>query len=188
MLFKEESQKARKRAIRYLVYRNRSRHEITCYLKRKNFPANVVDDTLVFLEENNYINDQRFAIQFGRSRIENKKLGKLRIERELDIKGIEKKVATEALNLLYEEYDEMEIAISCAKKKLLSSSSTNSEKEGGRLAGFLKRKGFPTDIIYKVVTNLVQYDSSTDLTPPSDSSNNDPRESDSLQLGLISDE
>ena len=180
MFSKEESKKARKRVIRYLVYRDRSRHEIICYLKRKNFPANVVHDTLVFLEENDYINDKRFAIQFGKSRIENKKLGKLRLERELDIKGIEKKVATEALNLLYEEYDEMEIAISCAKKKLLSSSSTNSEKERGRLANFLKRKGFPTDIIYKVVTNLVQYASNTNLTICSNPSNNSPRKSNSL--------
>ena len=98
MPYKEELKKARRRAIRYLVYRDRSRNEIICYLKGKKFSANAVDETLAFLEDNDYVNDQRFALQFGRSRIENKKVGRLRLERELRNKGLDRQLIDETLS------------------------------------------------------------------------------------------
>lgn len=188
MFFKEESKKARKYAIRYLAYRDRSQHEIICYLKRKKIPTSALNDTLIFLQKNNYINDQHFAIQFGRSRIENKKVGKLRLERELYFKGIEKKIVIEVVNSLYEEFDEMEIAMSCAEKKISSYGSVNCEKKRSRLAMFLKRKGFSSDLIFEVVTNIAQRVSNTDLTSLSDKPNKSSRKSFFLQLGLIRDE
>ena len=118
MPYEEESKNARRYAIRYLVYRDRSRDEIICYLKKKKISANAVDKTLIFLENNNYINDERFAMQFGRSRILNKKIGKLRLELELRNKGLKNQIVEETLKALYEEYDENAIALSSAKKKL----------------------------------------------------------------------
>ena len=59
------------------------------------------------------------------------------------------------------------MAMSCAKKKLLSSSSSDPEKERGRLARFLNRKGFPTNIVYEVVTSLIEHVSNNDLSPHS---------------------
>ena len=117
MPYEEESKNARRRAIRYLVYRDRSRNEIIRYLNGNKFSADAVDETLVFLESNDYINDERFAIQFGRSRIVNKKIGRLRLGLELANKGLERKIIEETLNSLYEQYDEKKIAMSCAKKK-----------------------------------------------------------------------
>jgi regulatory protein len=165
MPYEEESKNARRRAIRYLVYRDRSRNEIICYLNRKKFSADAVDETLIFLESNDYINDERFAMQFGRSRIANKKIGRLRLGLELGNKGLERKIIEETLNSLYEEYDEKKIALSCAKKKLATYSSSNSEKDRRRIAKFLERKGFPSGIIYKVVTQLVPYAPNNDLDP-----------------------
>ena len=165
MPYKEESKKARRCAVRYLAYKDRSRYEIACYLKGKGFSANTADETLVFLENNDYINDQHFAMQFGRSRVENKKIGRLRLERELRIKGIEKETITKTLSSLYEEYDERELAMSCAKNKLLPFSSSDTEKERGRLARFLERKGFAFSLVYQVVTQLVPLDSKNAIFP-----------------------
>ena len=165
MPYEEESKNARRRAIRYLVYRDRSRNEIIRYLNGGKFSADAVNETLIFLESNDYINDERFAMQFGRSRIVNKKIGRLRLGLELGNKGLEKKIIEETLNSLYEEYDEKKIAMSCAKKKIATYSSSNSEKDRRRIAKFLERKGFPSSIIYKVVTQLVPYTPNNDLDP-----------------------
>ena len=121
-----------------------------------------------FLEDHDYINDPRFALQFGRSRIENKKVGKLRLERELKAKGLESATISGALNSLYEEFDERKIAMVCAKKKLEASSSNDIKKERGRLAKFLERKGFDSNLVYQVVTQLVPRVSNNDLvySPP----------------------
>ena len=92
MPYEEETKNARRRAIRYLVYRDRSRNEIIRYLNGKKFSADAVDATLIFLESKDYINDERFAMQFGRSRIVNKKIGRLRLGLELGNKGLERKI------------------------------------------------------------------------------------------------
>jgi regulatory protein len=176
MPYEEESKNARRRAIRYLVYRDRSRNEIIRYLKKKNFSENAVDETLIFLENNEYINDKCFAMQFGRSRIINKKIGRLRLGLELGDKGLEKQIIEETLNSLYEEFDEKKIALSCAKKKLATYSSSNSERDRRRIAKFLERKGFPSGLIYKVVTQLVPYAPNNDLDPLSRLPNKSPEE------------
>jgi regulatory protein len=167
----EESKSARRRAIRFLVYKDRSRNEISHYLRGKKFSTNAIDETLTFLENNEYVNDARFAIQFGRSRIINKKIGRLRLGLELEHKGIERKIINETLNSLYEEFDEKEIAASCLKKKLKTFESSGSEADRRRIAKFLERKGFPSGIIYQVVTCLVPYASDNDWVPPSSSPN-----------------
>ena len=174
MPYEEESKNARRRAIRYLVYRDRSRNEIIRYLKKKKFSENAVDETLIFLENNEYINDERFAMQFGRSRIVNKKIGRLRLGLELGDKGLERQIIEETLNSLYEEYDEKKIALSCAKKKLATYEPSNSERDRRRIAKFLERKGFPSSIIYEVVTQLVPYAPNNDLDPLSRLSNKSP--------------
>ena len=173
---KDESKKARRLAIKYLVYRDRSRNEMACYLSEKGFSAGIVDEILSFLLENNYINDERFAMQFGKSRIENKKIGKLLLKQELRIKGIEGQTIENSLYLLYKEYNEKEIAIACAKKKLPSYSSNSTEKVMARLARFLQRKGFPSDIVYEVVTLLIQSVSNNDLSSVPCSLNKDTKE------------
>jgi len=146
------------------------------YLSEKGFSAGIVDKILSFLLENNYINDERFAMQFGKSRIENKKVGKLLLKQELKIKGIESQTIENSLYLLYKEYNEKEIAIACAKKKLLSYSSNSTEKVMARLARFLQRKGFSSDIVYEVVTLLIQRVSNNDLSSVPYSLNKDTKE------------
>ena len=176
MPIKDESKKAHRLAIKYLVYRDRSRKEMTCYLSEKGFSSEIVDGVLSFLIENNYVNDERFAMQFGKSRIENKKIGKILLKQELKIKGIESQTIENSLYLLYKEYNEKEIAIACAKKKLPSYSSNSTEKVMARLARFLQRKGFPSDIIYEVVTLLIQRVSNNDLSSIPCSLNKDTKE------------
>jgi len=173
---KDESKKARRLAIKYLVYRDRSRKEMVCYLSRKGFSVIIVDEILSFLLENNYINDERFAMQFGKSRIENKKIGKLLLKQELKIKGIESQTIKNSLHLLYKKYNEKEIALACAKKKILSYSSNSTEKVMARLARFLQRKGFPRDIVYEVVTLLIERISNNGLSSVPCSLNKDARE------------
>jgi regulatory protein len=161
----EESKKARNSAIRYLAYRDRSRSEIVRHLKEKGFSGNSTDETIAFLEDNDYINDPRFAMQFGRSRIKNKKVGKLRLERELRDKGLKTSIIDLTLGSLYEEHNERELAMACAKKKFDSFSSSDIEKQRGRLARFLDRKGFHTSLVYQVVTQLVPHVTSNDFDP-----------------------
>jgi len=165
MPHKEESKHALRRAIQYLVYRDRSRDEMVRYLRRKKFSEKIVKETLIFLEKNDYINDKRFALQFGKIRVANKKIGKLRLGLELGNKGLNKKIIKKTLDSLYSEYDEKEIAMYCARKKLAAHKTSNSDKNRRRIAQFLERKGFTSDIIYEVVTNLAPHTTNNNSDP-----------------------
>ena len=165
MPHKEESKHALRRAIQHLVYRDRSRDEMVRYLRRKKFSEKIVNETLIFLEKNDYINDERFALQFGKISVENKKIGKLRLGFELGNKGLNKKIIKKTLDSIYNEYDEKEIAMSCARKKLATHKPGNNDKNRRRIAQFLKRKGFTSNLIYEIVANLVPYTTNNDLDP-----------------------
>jgi regulatory protein len=145
---------AKNQALRYLSYRDRSRLEITRYLEKKQHPQPVIQQALDALIELNYINDQRFALEWGRYKINKQKLGKSRLYLELLNKGIDKKVLESTLSILYEDNPETELAIQCARKKMNSLQGVEEAKKKRRLIQYLKRRGFSADIIYKSIKNV----------------------------------
>jgi regulatory protein len=126
-------------------------------LAEKKISPETVEKTLAYLEKNRYIDDPRFALQFGRSRIENKRVGKLRLRRELRNKGLDDSLINKTLNSLYAERDESEIALACAKRKLALFGPGDTQKKRGRLARFLERQGYSASIVCQVVNRLIPH-------------------------------
>ncbi|MCH8156966.1 MAG: regulatory protein RecX [Nitrospinae bacterium] len=157
MPLQEESKKARKAALKYLVYRDRSRNEISRHLMEKEFSASAVEETLVYLEGNRYVDDTRFALQFGQSRIVNKRVGKIRLRRELKDKGLDNALIDQTLDSLYAEHDESKVALACAQKKIATLGTAETEKKRARLARFLERKGFSISMIYPILDQLIPH-------------------------------
>ena len=84
--------KAKNQALKYLSYKDRSKWEITQYLEKKKHSHLVTQQTLEYLESLNYLDDQRFALQWGQFNINKKKLGRNRLYLELLNKGIDRKI------------------------------------------------------------------------------------------------
>jgi regulatory protein len=145
---------AKNQALRYLSYRDRSRLEITQYLEKKEHPQPVIQQALDALIELNYVNDQRFALEWGRYKINKQKLGKSRLYAELLNKGIDKELLESTLAILYEDNPETELAIQCTRKKMNSLQGVEEAKKKQRLIQYLKRRGFSADIIYQSIKNV----------------------------------
>jgi regulatory protein len=145
---------AKNQALRYLSYRDRSTLEVTQYLMKKEHPQPVIQQTLDSLIELNYVNDQRFALEWGRYKINKHKLGKSRLYEELLNKGIDKEVLESTLAILYEDNPETELAIQCARKKMNSLQGVEEEKKERRLIQYLKHRGFSADIIYQSIKKV----------------------------------
>ena len=143
--------KAKNQALKYLSYRERSKREITQYLEKKNHSHLVIQQTLEYLENLDYIDDKRFALQWGQFKINQKKLGRNRLYLELLNKGIDQKILENILSTLYENNSEIQLARECAHKKWGTLKGIESEKKKRRLIQYLKRKGFSADIIYKLL-------------------------------------
>ena len=152
-LFKE----AKSQALRYLAYRDRSAQEVKSQLAKKEFPPPTVTKVMEWLARLNYINDERFAQQWGRYRLESKKCGKYRLKQELLSKGLDSELVEETLSGLYNKIDELELALSCVEKKLPAMKGLDVQKKRRRIAQFLQRRGFSADAVFKTLDRLIPF-------------------------------
>ncbi len=150
----EALKRAKSHALRYLSYRDRSKLEVTQYLEKKEHPHPIIQQTLDTLIKLNYVNDQRFALEWGRYKINKQKLGKSRVYVELLNKGIDKEILESTLEILYEDTSEAELATQCTRKKMNSLKGVEEEKKKRRLIQYLKRRGFSADIIYQSLKDV----------------------------------
>ena len=145
----EALKKAKNQALKYLAYRDRSKWEVTQYLEKKQHSHLVIQQTLEYLESLDYVDDQRFALQWGQFNINKKKFGKNRLYLELLNKGIDREILENIMSTLYENNPEIELAKECASKKWESLKGVEADKKKRRLFQHLKRRGFSADIIYQ---------------------------------------
>jgi regulatory protein len=83
-------------ALRILKYRFNSEAELRRKLRAKKFEAAEIDTTIARLHKEKWLDDDRFAAAFVRTRA-NKRVGKLRIRRELQAAGVNQGSAAQAL-------------------------------------------------------------------------------------------
>jgi regulatory protein len=149
---KDEFERAKAAAYRFLSYRSRSRKETEKKLREKKFSIEIIKKTIDFLEDNKYINDREFTVNWIRYKMENRPLGRASLEYELRKKGISTDLIEESLCEIYgDEFDEYEIAVKMAERKLVSL------KDKRKLFGYLQRKGFSYDTIERVISTLINF-------------------------------
>ena len=143
----KQLKRAKNSAYRYLTIRPRSNKELADKLHDKKFSDPVITAVLEHVTRLGYLDDGKFAAQWAASRIRSRGFGKRRLEHELRIKGISRDIIKETLTTLFEESAESDIARKEAEKKLRTLTRFEPEVRRRRLAGFLERKGFSSDII-----------------------------------------
>lgn len=100
------------KAVEYLARAEQSRFGLTRKLITKKYEKKYIDLALTYLENRNYLSDERFARAWLNTRRINHFEGKSRLLAELQARGIEKETAVKAIEEFFIENDEMEI---CAK-------------------------------------------------------------------------
>lgn len=147
----KELTKARNTAYRYLSIRSRSRLELERKLGEKGFSGSVVQTVLAGLERLGYVNDRAFASEWARSRVGLRGFGRRRIAQQLREKGVSGDAIDEALPGIFEHSPEIDIARREAEKKLKTLNRFDPQVRRRRLAGFLERKGFSSEIIRSIL-------------------------------------
>ena len=146
--------RAKNTAYRYLTIRPRSRKELADKLQDKEFPGPIIAAVLEHVTRLGYLDDGKFAAQWAASRVRSRGFGRRRIEQELRIKGISREIIKGTLNSLFEEAPEAETARRETEKKLRTLTRFEPEVRRRRLAGFLERKGFSSEIIRTILRTL----------------------------------
>ncbi|RKD21601.1 regulatory protein [Caminicella sporogenes DSM 14501] len=153
-IIKEEEQKrANSYALKLLSYRLRSEKEIKDKMNLKGYDAEVIDKTVKYLKEYNYINDFEFTNEFVREKLN--KFGKKRIKLELINKGINEDIIDSVLNKEIDDDLEYEKALELAKKKLKVYGQDDKNGVYRKLGLYLQRKGYNYRIITKILKEIL---------------------------------
>ena len=123
------------KAVDYLARAEQSRAGLRRKLIQKKYEIEYIDRSLDYLESSDYLSDRRFSRAWLNTRSTNHLEGRTRLLSELLSRGIDREIASDAVNEFFTEHDEEEICLK-AYKKLLKT------KSGDKLTAALVRQGF----------------------------------------------
>ncbi len=146
-------EKAREYAFLLLKFRLRSEKELASRLRQKKFSEAVIQNTLSFLKEKQFIDDQIFAKGWVASRLK-RPFGLRRIKQELVQKGLDKEVIEVTLAQAKEDYDEGTIVRQLAEQRFSRLKGVESLKAKARVYAYLMRRGFSPELIGEIVSKL----------------------------------
>jgi regulatory protein len=105
--------------------------------------------------QENFLNEERFARSFVRGKFRIKKWGKIKIKQELKFKEI----STPIIKIALTEIDEQKYIATIyevAEKKLKLLKEPDKFKKKRKLADFLLRKGYESNLVYEVANELLE--------------------------------
>jgi len=141
--------KALSMAYRYLSFKDRTELELVNYLDKKGFSEAIISEVIEKLKHYNYLNDEKYMKNFHQYQSKSKGYGPLRIQYNLQQKGINKNTYQEFENEQDSDYYSM--ALKQGHKKLKDKRDLDSLR---KLYSFLLRRGYPFDIVSKVINTL----------------------------------
>jgi regulatory protein len=145
-------------ALRALMRRAHSVHEMKKKLERRSDNKLLVQLVMARLKENGLIDDARYAKQFARQRTESRKQGKFRIARDLRGRGIPDRHIEAALEESAKTTDEGAMVRQRIERKLRSYRGEIDEKKMASMYRSLLRAGFSADIVRRELRSLTRED------------------------------
>lgn len=137
----------------YCSYQERCHEEVVTKLRSMKMDSEEIDEIMVRLISDNFLNEERFATSFARGKHRIKHWGKIRIINELRFKKISQTLITIALKeITPEEYDATFQAL--AERHWESIRETNAVKKRKKFCDYMLRKGFESNLIYNKVKDL----------------------------------
>jgi regulatory protein len=143
-------------ALRILNYRFNSSSELKRKLTAKKFDRKLVDETIVRLREEKWLDDERFASAYVRTRMM-KKVGPLKIERELHAVGVDDETTRRVLRENGDDDRDLDdLNAICDKRKRLllrrhGADYLETPEGKNNLAVYLLNQGYDAALVQRVV-------------------------------------
>jgi regulatory protein len=134
-------------AIKILMRRARSVHEMKKALERRCEDKSLIGKVMERLKSAGLVDDARYAKQFARQRTVTRKQGKFRIARDLRGRGIPDRHIEAALEESAKETDERAVVRQRIERKLRSYRGELDEKKLASMYRSLLRMGFSADVV-----------------------------------------
>jgi regulatory protein len=137
----------------YCAYQERCHAEVQQKLREFAISSIEKDEIIVALLQNNYLNEERFALLFSVSKFHQKKWGKVRIKNELKARHIADYLIQKALKEINpEEYELTFEQLSLHHWESIRES--NALKKKKKFCDYLLRKGWEIDRVFEKANEL----------------------------------
>ncbi|HTV60647.1 MAG TPA: regulatory protein RecX [Verrucomicrobiae bacterium] len=134
-------------ALRALMRRAHSIHEMKEYLGRRAEREESVAAVIARLRERAYLDDARFARDFARRHAETRHQGRFRVARELRARGVPDSHIEAAIDLVFAEADEAKSVRERIRRKMAHSPGPLDDRKIASLYRSLIAAGFSADVI-----------------------------------------
>jgi regulatory protein len=134
-------------AVRMLSIREHSRKELQAKLLKRRYQTDLVEQVIDDLLHSSLLSDARFAENFIASRVA-KGQGPVRIRNELQERGVAKSYVSEFLAPFDDQWTNLLKDVHDAK---YGRQKADTQKERVRRARFLESRGFPRDLIQRIL-------------------------------------
>ncbi len=137
----------------FCAYQERCHEEVVSKLRSMRMDLGEIDQIMVYLIAENFINEERFACSFARGKHRIKHWGRIRIINELKCKNISQTLINTALKeISLEEY--LETFHTIAQRHWETIRDTNTLKKRKKFCDYLLRRGFESNLVYDKVKEL----------------------------------
>lgn len=152
--FLTEKEKALRRLQKYCAYQDRCHQEVRTKLLELKIYGEDLEDIIVELIAENFLNEERFARSYARGKFRIKKWGRTRIQQELKKRNISAYCIKKAMEEIEEE-DYLTILQELIEKKLQQSKETNPFQQKAKLAKHLINKGYESALVWSELNRLM---------------------------------
>lgn len=137
----------------YCAYQDRCHEEVIQKLRSMKMDLDEIDQIIVQLIADNFLNEERFACSFARGKHRIKHWGKIRIVNELKFRKVSAtliKIALKEIN----DSDYFEMFDALTDKHWQTITERNTMKKRKKFCDYFLRKGWETELIYQKVKEL----------------------------------
>ena len=140
-----------KKVLRYCAYQDRCTQEVRTKLATFDMPESEKGKILKLLIDEGYLDDERYASTFVRSKIHLKKWGVNKIRMALKMKGISDEIISNALSEIDPEIYREELMKVLKSKKI---NETDPYKRRAKLAQYAMQKGYESSLVWDALKSL----------------------------------
>lgn len=149
-----DARRARTVALDLLARRAWTRRDLAARLRRRGAPPDVAEAVVADLEARGYVDDRVFAAAWAESRARGRSLGRQRLREELRARGVARPLVEAALAHAFEDTSELARAEVAAARRLPILRRRAPDRAAQRLHDYLRRRGYPGDVIRQVLRTL----------------------------------
>ncbi len=143
------------RAVKLLAAKPRSVAELReRLLEKEGTDDEAADYAIAKLSEYGYLNDAQFALGYASARVRQKPVGRQKLARDLQMKKIDRDLAEQTLEKVFDETPEPELIDRAIEKRTRLRGRPTTRQETKNLFDHLLRRGFSYDLIISKIRAL----------------------------------